>query len=59
MRGGIRIVPTDGGAVTFIEVPGDPYIKNVFFGGPDMCDAWITASGGGCRYHTRWPNPGL
>lgn len=58
MRGGISVVPPDGGAVTFLEVEGDPYITNICFGGKDMQDAWITASGTGCLYHTRWPSPG-
>ncbi|KIN64072.1 Antibiotic induced protein, Drp35 [Sulfitobacter noctilucicola] len=59
MRGGISIVPLDGGPVQFLEVPGDRYITNICFGGADMRDAWITASGTGCLYHTRWPDPGL
>lgn len=59
MRGGISTVPLDGGDVTFLELPGDPYVTNICFGGPDMRDAWITASGTGCLYHTRWPSPGL
>jgi gluconolactonase len=58
MRGGISVVPVGGGPVTFIEVPGDPYITNICFGGPDMRDAWITASGTGCLYHARWPDAG-
>lgn len=58
MRGGISVVPTGGGAVDFIEMPGDPYITNICFGGADMRDAWITASGTGCLYHMRWPSPG-
>lgn len=59
MRGGISVVPPDGGPVTFIAGPGDPYITNICFGGADMRDAWITASGTGCLYHARWPSPGL
>jgi len=59
MRGGISVVPPDGGEVDFVAVPGDPYITNICFGGPDMRDAWITASGTGCLYHARWPSPGL
>ena len=59
MRGGISVVPTDGGMVRFIEMPDDPYITNICFGGADMRDAWITASGTGCLYHMRWPAPGL
>ena len=58
MRGGISVVPIGGGTVTFVEVPGDPYITNICFGGADMRDAWITASGTGCLYHTRWPSAG-
>ena len=59
MRGGVSTVPTDGSEVKFLKIPGDPYITNICFGGLDMRDAWITASGTGCLYHTRWPNPGL
>jgi gluconolactonase len=59
MRGGISVVPANWGDVAFIEVPGDPYITNICFGGLDMHDAWITASGTGCLYHARWPSPGL
>lgn len=58
MRGGISTVPVGDGPVTFFEVPGDPYITNICFGGKDMRDAWITASGTGCLYHTRWPDAG-
>jgi gluconolactonase len=58
MRGGISIVPPEGGDVEFVAVPGDPYVTNICFGGPDMCDAWITASGTGCLYHTSWPSAG-
>jgi gluconolactonase len=59
MRGGISIVPFNGGKVKFRKISRDPYITNICFGGPDMQDAWITASGTGCLYQTRWPNPGL
>jgi gluconolactonase len=58
MRGGISVVDPQGGPVTFLDVPGDPYITNICFGGADMRDAWITASGTGCLYHTRWPTAG-
>ena len=59
MRGGISLVPAHGGEVTFLPIEGDPYITNICFGGDDMRDAWITASGTGCLYHTRWPSAGL
>jgi gluconolactonase len=59
MRGGITLVPAEGGEVTFLAIPDDPYITNICFGGADMRDAWITASGTGRLYHTRWPSAGL
>ncbi len=37
----------------------DPMTTNIAFGGADMRDAWITASGTGRLYRTRWPRPGL
>jgi gluconolactonase len=58
IRGGISVVYPQGGPVTFLDVPGYPYITNICFGGADMRDAWITASGTGCLYHTRWPTAG-
>lgn len=58
IRGGISIVAEDH-SVEYIQLPGDPYITNICFGGPDMQDAWITASGTGTLYHCRWPYPGL
>jgi gluconolactonase len=59
MRGGITIVPPDGSAPVFLAMAGDHYITNICFGGADMRDAWITASGTGCLYHTRWGSAGL
>ena len=41
-----------------IAVP-DPIVTNICFGGDDRRDAWITASGTGRLYRTRWPRPGL
>jgi gluconolactonase len=37
----------------------DPLCTNIVFGGADMVDAWITASGTGKLYKCRWPRPGL
>jgi len=37
----------------------DPAITNICFGGADMRDAWITASGTGKLLKVRWPRPGL
>ena len=37
----------------------DLIVTNICFGGADMKDAWITSSGTGKLYKTRWPRPGL
>ncbi len=57
VNGGITICTPDGGA-EHIPLP-DPMITNIAFGGPDMRDAWITASATGRLYRARWPRPGL
>ncbi len=46
------------GEMEHTPVP-DLMVTNIAFGGPDMRDAWITASGTGRLYRTRWPRPGL
>ncbi len=57
VNGGIFAISPDGTAEHF-EVP-DAVVTNICFGGADMRDAWITASGTGRLYKTRWPRPGL
>jgi len=37
----------------------DILCTNIVFGGPDMRDAWVTASSTGRLYKARWPRPGL
>jgi gluconolactonase len=56
--GGIAIFEPDGSSVDFLELQ-DRFVTNICFGGADMRDAWITASGTGRLYKTRWPRPGL
>ena len=56
-NGGITVFE-DGGGYEHIPVP-DPVTTNICFGGPDMRDAYITASSTGRLYHCRWPRPGL
>ena len=46
------------GEMEHVPVP-DLMVTNIVFGGADMRDAWITASGTGRLYRTRWPRPGL
>ena len=55
--GGITVAQPDGRFEHFAAP--DPYCTNICFGGADMRDAWITASGTGRLYRARWPRPGL
>lgn len=57
IKGGITVFSPDG-ETEHVEVP-DPYTTNLCFGGDDMRDVWITASGTGKIYRARWPRPGL
>jgi gluconolactonase len=54
---GITAFDPDG-TTEFFAFP-DPICTNICFGGADMRDAWITASGTGRLYKARWPRPGL
>ena len=56
--GGITVFDPDG-SHEHIRLPGEIIVTNICFGGADMRDAWITASGSGRLYHARWPRPGL
>jgi gluconolactonase len=55
---GMVVFGTDG-SHTIHPIPGEVVITNICFGSPDLRDAWITASGTGRLYKTRWPRPGL
>jgi len=57
INGGITAFDPDGSTEHF-PVP-DLVTTNICFGGPDMRDAWITASSTGRLYKCRWPRPGL
>lgn len=57
VNGGITAIAPDGSFEHF-PVP-DLVCTNICFGGEDMRDAWITASGTGKLYKARWPRPGL
>jgi gluconolactonase len=57
LNGGITTFTPDGTVEHFAIA--DPFVSNLCFGGADMRDAWITASGTGRLYKTRWPRPGL
>lgn len=57
INGGITAFDPDGSTEHF-AFP-DVIVTNICFGGDDMRDAWITASGTGKLYKARWPRPGL
>jgi gluconolactonase len=57
LNGGITAI-TPKGEHEHVAVP-DMIVTNICFGGADRRDAWITASGTGVLYKTRWPRPGL
>ncbi|HEX8620626.1 MAG TPA: SMP-30/gluconolactonase/LRE family protein [Allosphingosinicella sp.] len=57
VNGGITAVEPDG-TLEHFPFP-DPICTNICFGGEDMRDAWITASGTGRLYKARWPRAGL
>ena len=57
IKGGITAFTPEGGFEHF-AFP-DLIVTNICFGGPDLRDAWITASGTGKLYKARWPRPGL
>ncbi len=57
VNGGITVFHLDG-STEHVGVP-DRLTTNLCFGGGDMCDVWITASGTGRLYKGRWPRPGL
>ena len=57
VNGAISLFDPDGTIEQF-STP-DAMTTNICFGGADMQDAWITCSGTGRLYKTRWPRPGL
>jgi gluconolactonase len=57
VNGGVTVFDLEGGT-EHVPVP-DPLVTNICFGGADLRDAWITASGTGTLYRCRWPRPGL
>jgi gluconolactonase len=57
INGGITSFDPDGSTEHF-PVP-DLITTNICFGGPDLHDAWITASATGKLFKARWPRRGL
>jgi gluconolactonase len=58
VNGGITVIAPDGSVLEHVPT-GDPLTTNICFGGPDLCTAFITASGTGRLLSMPWPRPGL
>jgi gluconolactonase len=58
IHGGITVIAPDGSVLEHVPT-GDPLTTNICFGGPDLCTAFITASGTGRLLSMPWPRPGL
>jgi gluconolactonase len=59
MKGGISVVKPEGGLEDFIQIPGEPFVTNICFGGPDLRTAYVTASSQGKVWAMDWPRQGL
>jgi gluconolactonase len=58
--GCISVISPGGKLLEQVFLPEhDWYVTNICFGGDDLRTAYITSSGRGCLYSTRWPVPGL
>ena len=58
VTGMITVISPRGEILRQVKFP-DSYVTNICFGGADLRDAYITASGSGRLYRTRWPRPWL
>lgn len=58
-RGGITVFAPDGSFEHRELVPAEIIVTNLCFGGKDGRDVWITESGTGQLFKTRWDVPGL
>lgn len=57
--GCVSAISPEGRLVASMPVPQpDVMVTNICFGGPDMQNAYITSSGRGILYETRWHCPG-
>ena len=57
--GGITQVSPDGSQSQRLEIPEDPIVTNICFGGPDLRTAYITSSATGRLLSCCWERPGL
>ena len=57
-KGGVTVIPPDGGAAEHVPMP-DPVTTNIAFGGPGLRTAFVTLSMSGRLASLPWPRPGL
>jgi gluconolactonase len=59
VNGGITVIEPDTGDWRHIPVPGERWVTNIAFGGPELRTAYITLSSTGRLVSTEWENSGL
>ncbi|SOD71803.1 gluconolactonase [Jatrophihabitans sp. GAS493] len=59
VHSGISVISPEGELVEFVELPGDPGITNICWGGPQLETAFITSSSTGKLLKVDWARPGL
>ena len=55
---GITVISPDGRKSRHIAIPGDPYVTNICFGGPELKTAFVTLSMSGRLVSFAWDGPG-
>ncbi len=58
-EGGVTQVAPDGSQMVKLEIPEDPIVTNICFGGDELRTAFITSSATGRLLATEWDRPGL
>jgi gluconolactonase len=62
LESGVTVVDPSGAVAEKHVLPrelDDGAVTNICFGGPDLCDAYVTLSLTGRLIRCRWPRPGL
>lgn len=59
VNGGITVIEPDSGDWRHIPVPGERWVTNIAFGGPELRTAWLTLSSTGRLVSCPWENAGL
>ena len=59
VNGGITVIDPDSGEARHIPVPGERWVTNICFGGPELRTAYLTLSSTGRLVSVPWENSGL